>query len=562
MRARQADDADEAVRALLAALGAGPDDALAGGPDDGSGDAGAYGLGSGLMAQAGGGAADDGMPLTEGQRQLWFLQQMDPSSTTYNVCVALRMRGPLREPALAAALTALADRHPVLRLTVATRRGRPLGVLTPPGTPVDLRTADAPGAGRDAEIQRVAAEEMATPFDTATGPLMRARLLRFAPDDHTLLLVWHHLVVDGWSVRIVLRDLAALYGERSGGPAAALPRLTHGYGDFATWQHTRMTRTPRYRAALEHWHRTLADAPDRSAPPADPPAPGHGGGGGRSTHFEVPAATVRAVESLAADSGLTPFAVAFTAFLVWLAGAADSPDVVAGVPSSGRVFPQLDSVVGYFVNLMPLRVRLRPQWTFLEAARAVRAAVADGVDHDVVPFDRIVKELGVPRRPGRRPLAQVMFQLLSADEVGGDGTLWHGLRVQECTVGGDDGARFEVELDLLHGPGGTLGGCLTVDAGLHPPGTPERIRDAYVELLADLCRDAGAPLGDRVPGAQAAGPGVAVPGAEAGPEAADRPSVEAAAEGPRPGPDPSPGTSRCPVAGIRPDDTPEQESRR
>lgn len=486
MSARQAADADEAVRELLAALGAGPD--ADPGPDPADG----------LPVRT---ADDGGMPLTEGQRQLWFLQQMDPRSTTYNVCVALRMRGPLREPALAAALTALADRHAVLRLTVATRRGRPLGVLRPPGTPVELRTVDAPAdpAGRDGQIQRAAAAEMATPFDLATGPLMRARLLRLAPDDHALLLVWHHLVVDGWSVRIVLRDLAALYSGRAGGPAAALPHLTHGYGDFAAWQTTRMGESPRYRRALEHWRHALADAPDRSAPPPGESAAGHGG---RSVHFEVPEATVRAVEALAASSGLTPFAVAFTAFLVWLSGAAGSADVVAGVPSSGRAFPQLDAVVGYFVNLMPLRARLAPQRTFLETAREVQAAVLDGLDHDLVPFDRIVKELGVPRRPGRRPLAQVMFQLLSADEIGatgGDAGPWHGLHVEECTVRGDDGARFEVELDLVHTAGGPLTGCLTVDAGLHPPGTAERFRDAYAALLAELCRRPQDPLGDRVP---------------------------------------------------------------
>ncbi|MDI5965437.1 condensation domain-containing protein [Streptantibioticus silvisoli] len=470
-------DADEAVRDLLAALGepqVAAHDVLPTGSD-----------------------ADGEMPLSEGQRQLWFLQQLHPDSTTYNVCVGLRTHGPLDTAALGTALTALADRHTVLRTNVVARRGRPHAVIRPAGTPVELRPVGGPGtAPADAEIQRVAREEMAVPFDLAVEPLLRARLLRLAADDHVLLLVWHHLVVDGWSMRIALRDLAALYSQAAGGPTADLPVLPHGYGDFALWQTTLMTRTRRHERAVEHWCRTLHGAPERSAPPPDAAT---GQQGGRSLHFDLPGPTTAAVASVAVRYDLTPFAVTFTAFLVWLAAAGGSRDVVAGVPSSGRAFPQLDDVVGYFVNLMPLRMDLDPRWSFAGAARAVRAAVADGLDHDLLPFDRIVKALGVPRRAGQRPLAQVMFQLVSAHDVGGSAARWHGLRVDECPIGNDDSPRFDLELDLLHDTDGTLRGSLTVDAARYSAAAADGFRDAYARVLAALCRQPDAPLAAFLP---------------------------------------------------------------
>ncbi|GAB2698306.1 condensation domain-containing protein [Kitasatospora kifunensis] len=441
------------------------------------------------------GTGQDGeIPLTEGQRQLWFLQQLRPHATTYHVCTALRLRGALQVTALEQALAELVDRHPALRTNLRTgRRGRPQGLLHPPGGHrIALEVSDQSGCStdqREAWLQRAALAGMATPFDPAADPLLRARLLRFAPDDHALVLILHHLVVDGWSMRIILRDLAALYSAKIGGTPAALPELHHQYADFAAWQQAGLTESPRYAAALDHWRRTLAGAPQESTPPPDQPDAAAGERVGRSMHFDLPAATVRDLRALAARQACTPFVVGYAAFTLWLARATGRTDLVVGVPSSGRPLPELDDVVGYFVNLLPLRSELRAEATFAETLRAAHGAVATALDHDLLPFDRIVSALGLPRRPGVQPLAQVMFQLVGDRSVSGDASDWHGLAVAECRILHDDEARFDLELDLREDGPELIQGCLTVDARRYGEQRAREMRDEYCELLSLLVRN-------------------------------------------------------------------------
>ncbi|MFF7633579.1 condensation domain-containing protein [Kitasatospora sp. NPDC008050] len=484
---------DDAMRELLAAL-LGPDTAAASPLPRGTGQ-------------------DGEVPLTEGQRQLWFLQQLWPEATTYHVCTALRLRGALHAPALERALADLLARQPALRTAVRTaRRGRPQGLLHPLGSGQAPAVEDLPGRSpeeREAQIQRAARAELAMPFDLATGPLIRARLLRFAGTDHALVLTFHHLVVDGWSMRIILRDLAALYSARAGGPPARLPELHHQYADFAAWQQDGLSGSPRYAAALDHWRRTLAQAPQESTPPpepppepaADPAADRTGQRLGRSLHFDLPAATVREVRSLAARQASSPFAVCHAAFTLWLARATGRTDLVTGVPSCGRPFPELDDVVGYFVNLLPLRSRLHAESTFAATVRAAHATVAAALDHDLLPFDRIVSALGVPRRPGVQPLVQVMCQLVGDRSVGGDAGDWHGLAVAEVRILHDDEARFDLELDLREEGPDRIQGCLTVDARRYGERRAERIRDEYCELLSLLSRRPDTLLGPLLDGA-------------------------------------------------------------
>ncbi|MFI9271514.1 condensation domain-containing protein [Kitasatospora sp. NPDC052896] len=446
------------------------------------------------------------VPLTEGQRQLWFLQQLWPEATTYHVCTALRLHGPLRATALERALAGLVDRHPVLRMNIrgTGRRGRPQGVVHPPGTgPAALVVDGPPGCPpqeREARIQQAARADLAVPFDLAAGPLIRARLLRFAPEDHALVLTLHHLVVDGWSMRIILRDLAALYSAEVGGPPADLPELHHQYADFAAWQRSGLNSSPRYAAALDHWRRTLAQAPQESTPPPDRAAAAAGRRVGRSLHFDLPAATVRDVRALAARQASSPFAVCHAAFTLWLARATGRTDLVVGVPSCGRPFPELDDVVGYFVNLLPLRSELRTESTFAETVRAVHSTVAAALDHDLLPFDRIVSALGVPRRPGVQPLVQVMCQLVGDRSVGGDAGDWQGLAAAECRILHDDEARFDLELDLREEGPEQIQGCLTVDAHRYGERRSERIRDEYCELLGLLSRRPDTVLGPLLAG--------------------------------------------------------------
>jgi Condensation domain len=488
--ARRPVDVDEATRELLAAL------------LDPAGPAPAHGLPTGT-------GANGEVPLTEGQRQLWFLQQLRPESTAYNVCTALRLRGALRADALGAALNDLLARHDALRTNILTGpRGRPRAVVRPAGPAGQCALTDLTDlAGRadedrDARIERLALADLAVPFDLADGPLCRARLVRLAADDHALILIFHHAVVDGWSMRVLLRDLAALYRGRSGGAHQAGPDPRHQYADFAAWQNTTMKESPQYERSIAHWRRTLRDAPAQSTAPPDHPRTADGTRTGRSVHFDLPVETVRDLVALAAAQATTPFAVTFTAFALWLARASQSTDVVIGVPSAGRPFGELDDTVGYFMNLLPLRVGPSPERSFADAVRAVHATVAAGLDHDLPPFDRIVKSLGLGRVPGVPPLVQVMFQLVDDRTVGGETRDWPGLDVEECRIRHDDAARFDLELVLRHDGRDAIQGCLTYDDSLYRPQTAEQAREDYSRLVAALCRTPNQPIGPLLDGSR------------------------------------------------------------
>jgi hypothetical protein len=479
-------DADEAMRELLAALVD---------PTDGPSTS------HGLPTSTG---KDGEVPLTEGQRQLWFVQQLQPYSTAYNVCTALRLRGPLRAAALSEALTELLPQHDALRTNILIgSRGRPRGVLRPVGRitpPALLDPTNCAHELRDAQIQRLALADLAVPFDLAADPLLRARLIRFAADDHALILIFHHAAVDGWSMRVILRDLAMLYSARSGGPQRPSARPRHQYADFAAWQSTTMKETPQYQRALAYWQRTLHDAPAQSTMPTDHPRTAAGARTGRSVHFDLPTTTVRDLVTLAARQASTPFSVAFTAFAVWLAQASQSADLVIGVPSASRPLWELDDTVGYFTNLLPLRVGLCPEQTFAEAVRTLHTTVASALDHDLLAFDRILKSLRLERRPGVQPLAQVMFQLVDERTVGGGTWDWHGLDVEEYRIRHDDAARFDLELGLRHDGRDAIQGCLTYDDGLYRSRTADQARDDFRRLLAALCQTPDQPLGPLLDG--------------------------------------------------------------
>jgi non-ribosomal peptide synthetase component F len=238
--------------------------------------------------------------------------------------------------------------------------------------------------------------------------------------------------------------------------------------------------------------------------PADHPDPRTANAGGartgRSLHFSLSPGIVRQVEALAAGNACTPFAVTHTAFVLWLARASQHTDLVVGVPSCGRPVPELIDTVGYFTNLMPLRTRIHPEQSFAETVRAVHAGVAAGLDHDLVPFDRIVKALGPGRRRGVRPLVQTTFLLVDDRGVGAEAGDWHGLQVEERRIHRDDAARFDLELLLRREGRDTIQAALTYDVALYRAETAEQARDDYCALLAALCQNPDGPVGPLLDG--------------------------------------------------------------
>ncbi len=343
--------------------------------------------------------------LSPAQQRLWFLDQLAPDSVAYNVPMAHRLRGPLDVAALADALTAVANRQQVLRWRIVPGADEPRAVVDPPGPvplPVDDLSTLAP-AERSEALAAALSEEGGTPFDLASGPLWRARLIRLAPDDHVLAITAHHAVFDGWSTQPLYADLSRAYG---GDP---LPPPAASYADYVAWRSDRA----RDRAAddLSWWIEHLAGVPTVLELPADHPRPPVQTYRGESTIAVVDEATTVAVGKVAATVGATPTAVLLAAFAHLLHRVSGVDDLVLGTPVADRRHAAFEDLIGFFVEIVPLRLRPDPAATFEAAARAARDELLDTLAHPEAPIERLVDAIGVRRDATRNPLVQVLFNV-------------------------------------------------------------------------------------------------------------------------------------------------------
>ncbi|MDB5100231.1 MAG: Malonyl CoA-acyl carrier protein transacylase, partial [Cyanobacteria bacterium RYN_339] len=356
------------------------------------------------------GPATPTAPMSPAQRRLYFLARLAPDAAAYNIPAAVALEGALDAGALARALDAVVARHAALRTTfVPDEAGEAVQAIAPAlvlDLPViDLR--DVPVAEREAEARAIAADEARQPFDLATGPLLRALVLRLDGQRHWLLVTLHHLVADGWSLGLLLRELAAAYQSALAGRPPALPPLTVQYADYARWQLARGDQDQH----LAFWREHLAGAPPLLALPTDRPRPAvqrfHGAVAGKILAPEL----VQAVEALARREQATPFMVLYAAFAAWLARAAGQTDLVVGTPIAGRDHPGLEPLIGFFLNTLPLRLSLADDPAFTALVARARATVIAAFEHQDVPFERLVESLPLERGGGHAPVFQVMLAL-------------------------------------------------------------------------------------------------------------------------------------------------------
>jgi amino acid adenylation domain-containing protein len=344
----------------------------------------------------------DPVPLSYQQERVWFMEQFAPGTTSYNIPVPIRLTGRLDVVALQAALDALPARHEALRMRFpAGEDGQPAVRLEPIAT-VPLSIVDA--SGEDAARAAVDAAA-AEPFDLVDGPLLRATLARIGDDEHLLAVCTHHIVGDGWSVDLLLRDLAAHYH----GTAAGLPALSIGYGDFAHWQRRTLTGTELDRQ-LDHWQETLRGVEPLELP-TDRPRPATQTFDGAIHEFFVEKDLARALGALSREHGVTLFMTLLAAYQLLLSRYSGQEDFAVGSSSAGRGLPELEGVVGMFINMLPLRAQLAGDPSFTELLDRTRRHVLDAFDHADVPFERLVNALGVPRDVSRSPVFQAMFAL-------------------------------------------------------------------------------------------------------------------------------------------------------
>ena len=425
---------------------------------------------------------DRPLPLSGAQQRLWFLDDLTAGGTEYNTGVGVRLGGPLDAGALGRALDRLAARHDALRTTFTTVDGQ--GVQRVDGTAsLPLRTADLsalPADGRDAEAERLLAEELETPYDLSEGPLTRALLLRLADDAHLLLLAQHHIVTDGWSVGVLVRELAALYASEADGSPDGLGEPILQYPDFAVWE--REHPTPAQHADdLAYWKRHLSGMPQLDLP-TDRPRPPVRTTSGAAHRHELPADLAERLGRLARSKGTTVFTLFAGAASVLFSRYSGQRDIVFGTVTNGRSRRELEEVTGFFVNTLVLRSDVDPAATVDRFLDTMRATLLDAFSHDGVPFDRVVEELAPQRDPSRTPLVQVLVvqqtAMVHPREAGG-------VRIEEHPLP-RPAARFDLVLEFLPRGDGSFGLTVEYNTDLFDAPTVARMSRQLHLLLAGM----------------------------------------------------------------------------
>lgn len=431
-------------------------------------------------------------PLSFAQQRLWFLDRLAPGSALYNVPLVLDVDGPLDLPALRTALRRLLERHEALRTRFAGDADEPRQVVDPAEDRLDVTDLTAlPADTRAAEADRLARQEAGRPFDLATGPLFRARLLRLAGDRARLLLTMHHAVSDGWSVGVLVRDLGALYAAAVDAARPAPAALPVRYADYAVWQRDMLAGELRDRQ-LDHWRERLHGAPPALELPVDRPRPAVPRNLGDAFPVRLGPELTRRLDEVCRSHGVTRFMVLLAAFQLVLGRYADTRDVSVGTPVSGRVRPEFEDLVGFFVNTLVIRTRWTEEQTFADLLGRVREATLGAYAHQDVPFEQVVEAVRPPREAGRAPLFQVM---LAMQDVPQTTTALPGLAVavRESAV---RAAKFDLTVVWDEGTlaTGALAGSLEYDTDLFDRATAERIAGHYLHLLTAALDAPATPL--------------------------------------------------------------------
>ncbi|MVF12545.1 amino acid adenylation domain-containing protein [Ketobacter sp. MCCC 1A13808] len=442
---------------------------------------------------------DQRIPLSFAQQRLWLLDKIEPGSLAYNVPTLLRVKGNIDTELLQQALAAVFNRHEGLRTYFAEDEEGPYQAFLAetdwmlPVADIEVDSASPLPEDVEAELKRQVAIELMTPFQLDGGPLFRAKLFRISAQEYVFSVVIHHVVTDGWSMNLLIKDLAAAYIQLSTYGSVFFEPLSVQYADFAYWQRTRLT-AEKQKQLLSYWTHSLNGVEPLSLPTdyARPPVQTYNG---NTLRFSLPATVVTALKVTAQQTGASLFASLLSAYAVLLQRYSGQQDFCIGTPVAGREHTELETTVGFFVNTLAIRVQPRGELTFRQLLDAVKLRLMDDFSHQEVPFEQIVEALDPARDMSRSPLFQVMlaYQNLPVDkQLTAGQSLASDLSLESYNPGVDS-SKYEMTLTLWDNED-SLGGSLQFNTDLFAVSGMRKLVKDFQQLIASLADHPDLPL--------------------------------------------------------------------
>ncbi|MEV6931338.1 amino acid adenylation domain-containing protein [Dactylosporangium sp. NPDC051485] len=428
---------------------------------------------------------DGRLAVSAQQRFLWFLHQLAPETPTYNEPRAWRLRGELDVAALREALRATVARHESQRTRFGDEHGVPYQVIDPPPDAWPLPVHE----GTEAGIADWLDAGTRAPFDLRHGPLLRTSLLRIAPDEHVLLLVWHHIIIDGWSMKLLVEEIAARYAAAVSGAGATWPAPAVQPVDHAAWQRRWLDGDEAERQ-IGHWRTTLAGLEPLDVP-TDRPRPARPTGAGATLQTLLPRALADDLRALARAEGVSLLAVLLAGFQAVLGRYTGQRDIALGTVMSGRTRPELEPMAGMFANTVVVRGRLDGDPTFRELAHRGHDTLLEAIANQDVPFGTVVERLEPERLPGRNPLFQHVFTLVPAPMV--TRAEFSRLAAQPLTRGPGT-SRFELSVQVTDAPEGDLEVWIEYSTEVFDADRIERLVEHFTTLLTAAVAAPGSPV--------------------------------------------------------------------
>ncbi|RYE39481.1 MAG: hypothetical protein EOP24_44125, partial [Hyphomicrobiales bacterium] len=429
-------------------------------------------------------AREPAMPVSLGQRGLWFLDQLDRhGATAYHIPRRVRLRGKLNLHALERALDRIVARHEALRTHFEVVDGELVQVIRPQ-MKFSLQVHDLSASNNPEEQARLQAQqEAAQPFDLGNGPLVRGQLLKLGAHEHILLATMHHIVSDGWSMGVLIREFSALYDAFSQGREDPLPALEIQYADYAAWQQRRMTGEVQQRQR-DYWKQALSGAPELIELPTDRPRPAVQDYAGDSVDFSLDARLSQGVHALARRQGTTSFNVLLAAWASLAGRLSRQDEVVIGTPVANRTRTEVEPLIGYFVNTLALRIDLSGRPSVRELVRRVHEATLSAQAHQELPFEQVIEAVNPARSLAHAPL----FQLMLAWQNGEDGEWSLGQVQMQGLATGNHVTKYDLGLNLRE-QDGCFAGEMEFAVALYDRDSIERQLRYFRALLSAMVED-------------------------------------------------------------------------